>query len=81
MEDIHIFALSKRVCDYNTISYEIHEWNEWLTVKNELGCPIVLRVRLNEEALGEEVIASGETGKIIAGLSEKLEVNLVLQGE
>jgi len=76
-----IFALSKRVCDYNTISYEIHEWHEWLRVKNELTCPIVLRVKINEEACGEEVIPSLQTGRIISGLSDKLEISLVLNAE
>ena len=59
MENINIFALSKRVCDYGTISYEVNEWHEWLVVKNKLSYPIVLRVKLTEESLGVELVAAG----------------------
>lgn len=48
MKDIHIFALSKRVCDYNTACYEINGWSEWLNVVNHLNHPIILKIKLDD---------------------------------
>ena len=76
-----IFGLSKRICEYGTVSYEVSEWREWLVVKNKILYPIILRVKLSEEALGQEVVKSGQSGKIISGLSDRLEISLFIKGE
>jgi hypothetical protein len=61
MDDIRIFSISKRICDYNTISYEINDWSEWLTIKNDLSMPVLIRVKLHEDIAGVVGILGGKS--------------------
>jgi hypothetical protein len=79
MEDICIFSLSKRICDYNTLSYEINDWNEWLTIKNELNETLLVRVKLQEDIAGICYVAGGQTNRIISGLADEVEVVLIYE--
>jgi hypothetical protein len=76
MKDIQIFATSKRICDYNTISYEINGWSEWLNVVNHLDHPIMLKIKLQEGIIAIEEVPPMQTGRIIAGISEEVEISL-----
>jgi len=60
------------ICDYNTICYEINDWNEWLTIKNELVEPVLIRVKLHEDIAGIAYVAAGQIGKIISGLADEV---------
>lgn len=79
MQDIHIFALSKRMCEYNTVSYEINAWSEWLNVANHLNHPIILRIKLDDGIVAVETVQASATGKIIAGISEVVEISLFME--
>ena len=80
MKDIHIFALSKRMCEYNTVSYEINAWSEWLNVVNHLNHPIVLKIKLDDGIVAVEKVPASASGKIIAGISEVVEISLLIEG-
>ncbi len=69
MEDIQIFANSKRMCEYNTISYEINGWSEWLNVNNTLRHPVSLKIQLGEGIVAVERIEPSGNGRIIGGIS------------